>query len=100
MEVRRLSLVWLEDIRVIFFMENPSEIVMDPNLQLIQASVVASHGLPRINGCPPSYDLGYKTKNCVGYYHESIETTNSSKIHYGLILDLSTISNMVGVGLR
>ena len=64
------------------------------------ASIVAIHGLPKINGCPPSCDLGYKTTKPVGYSHESTETSRSSTIHSGLIVDLSSISSMVGVGLR
>ena len=48
----------------------------------------------------PSYDLECKKTKSAGYSHESMETTRSSKIPYGLIVDMSSISNMVGVILR
>ena len=64
------------------------------------AYVVASHGLPKINGCPPRYDLGYKRTKSTGYSHDSMKTNRSSRIPSGLIVDLSTIANMVEVGLR
>ena len=66
----------------------------------MQASVVANQGLPRISGCPPSYELGCKTKKSTRYSHESTETMRSSKIPSGLIVDLSASSRMVGVGRR
>ena len=72
--------------------------VIDPDQLLMQASAVANKGLPRISWCPPSYDLGFKTKKSVGYSHESTETTMSSNIPSGLIVDLSASSRMVGVG--
>ena len=71
---------------------------IDRDQQPMQASVVAIQGLPRISGCPPSYDLGCKTKKSAGYSHESTEATRSSNIPSGLIVDLSTSSRMVGVG--
>ena len=74
--------------------------VIDPNRQLMQASVVASQGIHRISECPPSCDLGYKTKKLVGYSHNSTKPTRSSKIPSGLIVDMSANSRMVGVGLR
>ena len=83
-----------------FFISVPSDMVIDLDRQLMQASAIASQGLPRINGCPPSYDLGCKTKKSVGYCLESNELTRSSKIPSGLIVDLSASSKMVGVGLR
>ena len=76
----------------------PSDIVMDPDRQLLQASAVANQGLPRINGCPPSYDFGCNTKKSAGYSHESTEMTRSSRIPLGLMVDLSANSKMVGVG--
>ena len=39
---------------------------MDPNLQLMYAYVVAILGLPKINGCPPNYDIGLKTTKSAG----------------------------------
>ena len=66
----------------------------------MQALAMANQGLPRINGCPPSYDLGCKTKKSARYSHESTEMMRSSKIPLGLIVDLSTSSIMVGVVLR
>ena len=52
--------------------------VIEPGQQLMQASSIANQGLPRINGCPPSYDLGCRTKKSAGYSHESTEMTRSS----------------------
>ena len=86
--------------KVRFLMALPSEIVMEHDLHLMYASVVAIHSLPKINRCPPSYDLGCKTTKYVGYSHESTETTTSSTTPYGLMVDLSDISRIVGVGLR
>ena len=82
------------------FISVPSDMVIDPDRQLMQASAVANQGLPRINGCPPSYDLGCKTKNSAGYSHESTEIMRSSNIPSGLIVDQFASSKMVGVGLR
>ena len=82
-----------------FLMVLPSEIVMDLDLQLMYASVVASHGLPKINGCLPSCELGCKTTKSAGYSHESTETTTSSTTPSLMQVDLSAISSMVGVGL-
>ena len=65
----------------------------------MQASAMANQGLPRINGCPPSCDFGCNTKKSAGYSHESTEMTRSSRIPSGLMVDLSTNSKMVGVGL-
>ena len=72
---------------------------MDPNLHIKHASDVANHGLPKINGCPPSYDLGCKTKKSAGYSQESTEMTRSSRIPSVLMVDLSAGSEIVGVGL-
>ena len=71
---------------------------MEPDRQVMQESTVANQVLPNINECPPSYDLGCKTKKSKGYSHESTETTRSSKIPLGLIVDLFASSRMVGVG--
>ena len=78
----------------------PSDMVIYPDRQLMQASAVANQGLPRINGCPPSCNLGCKTKKSARYSHESTEMTRSSRIPSGLMVDLSTSSKTVGVGLR
>ena len=59
MDSQHLSLVELGDIRSIFFISVLLEIVMDPDLQLIHAIVVANHCLPNINGCSLSCDLGF-----------------------------------------
>ena len=66
----------------------------------MQASVVANQDLPKISRCPPSCELGCKTKKLVGYSHESTKMTRSSKIPLGLIVDLSPSYKMVGVGKR
>ena len=84
--------------RILVFVS--SDIVMDPDRQLMQASAVANQGLPRINGCPPNCDLGCNTKKSAGYSHESTEMTRSSRIPSGLMVDLSANSKIVGVGLR
>ena len=81
---------------VMFLMAFPSEIVMDRNLQLMYASVVAIQGLPNINGCPPNYDFSCKTRKYVGKSHESTDTTTLSTTPSGLMVDLSSISKMVG----
>ena len=83
-----------------FFISVPYDMVIDPDRQLMQASVVANQGLPRINGCPPRCDLRCKTKKLARYSQESTEITRSSKIPSGLIVDLFPSSKMVGVGLR
>ena len=82
-----------------FFISIPSDMVIDPDRQLMQASVVDNQGLPRINGCPPSCELGCKTKNLAGYSQESTKITRSSKIPSGLIVDLFASSKKIGVGL-
>ena len=79
-----------------FFVLVPSDMVIDTDRQLMQASAVANQGLPRISGCPPSYDLGCKTKKSVGYSQESTEMTRSSKIPSGLMVDLSSSSKWWG----
>ena len=83
-----------------FLVSVPSDMVIDLDRQLMQALVVANQGLPRINGCPPSYDLGCKTNKLAGYSQESTEMMRSSKIPSGLMVDLLANSKMVGVGLR
>ena len=75
-----------------FFISVPSDMVIDPDRQLMQALAVANQGLPRFNECPPSYDLGFKTKKLVGYSQDSTEITRSSNIPSGLIVDLSASS--------
>src|SRR5713101_2760430 len=80
--------------RVRFLVSIPSDIIIDPDRQLMQASAVANHGLPRINGCPPSCDFGCNTKKSAGYSHESTDITRSSKIPSGLMVDLSANSKI------
>ena len=55
----------------------PSDMVIDTDRQLMQASTMDNQGLLRINGCTPSYDFSCKTKKSVGYSHESTEMTRS-----------------------
>lgn len=83
-----------------FFVELPSEINISPDLQLIKASVVANHGLPRINEFPPRLLLGVKIINSIGYSHESKDTNTSSNTPSGLIIDLFANCNNVGVYSR
>ena len=83
-----------------FFISVPYDMVIEPDRQLMQASAVANQGLPRINGCPSSCDLGCKNKKLAGYSQESTVIMRSSKIPSGLIVDLSASYKMVGVGLR
>ena len=82
-----------------FLVSMPLDMVMDLDRQLMQASAVANQCLPRINGCPPSYDFGCKTKKSAGYSHESTEMMRSSRIYLVLMVYRSTISKTVGAGL-
>jgi len=82
---------------VSFFMELPWEIVISLDLGPIYASVVASHGLPRMRGSPPRLDLGYKTMKSMGYSQESTEITTYSRIPFGFIVDRSASCKTVGV---
>jgi hypothetical protein len=49
----------------------------------MNASVVANHGLPRIKGCPPKLDLGWRIIKSTGYSHESRDTMISSITPFG-----------------
>jgi hypothetical protein len=64
----------------------------------MKASVVASHGHPRIRGWPPRLDLGCNMKKYVGYSHESTEITKSSITPSGLMVERSANSRTVGLG--
>jgi hypothetical protein len=64
----------------------------------MKESVVANHGLPRIRGWPPRWVLGCNTTKSVGYSHESTEITRLLITPYGLIVERSTNSKIVGVG--
>jgi len=80
-----------------FLVELPSEINISPDLQLIKASDIANHGLPRINGCPPKLFLKVKIIKSIGYSKEYKEIDTSSNTPSGLITDLSANYSNVGV---
>ena len=63
----------------------------------MKASVVASHGIPRINGFPPKLFLGVKIIKSIGYSQKSKDTYISSNTPSSLITYLSTNCNSVGV---
>ena len=71
-----------------------------PDLHPMKASAVSNQGLPRISGCPRRLDFGCSTMKSTGYSQESKETVISSKTPSGVILDLSTYSKTIVVGLR
>lgn len=70
---------------------------MSPDLQPMKALAVANQGLPRINECPHKLFLGVKTMKSIEYSQESKDTQTSSNTPSGLITDLSTSCNKVGV---
>ena len=61
-----------------FFVLLPLEMNISPDLQLMKALTVASHGLPRINGCPPKLFLGVRIIKSTRYSQESKDTQTSS----------------------
>jgi hypothetical protein len=78
----------------------PLEIVISLRWQLINASTVANQGQPSTTGCPSLEDFGCITKKSTVYSQEVRVTVTSSKLHVGLMTDLSTNSNRVWVGLK
>jgi hypothetical protein len=82
------------------FVAPPLAMVMFPMRHPIYASVVASHGLPSINGWPSSPLLGLIMRKSAGYSKESIEIAISYNVPTGLTTNRSTNCNIIGVGSK
>jgi hypothetical protein len=86
--------------RMRFFLTPPLSIVMLPMRHPMYASVVASHGLPNINGFPSSPLLGLMMRKSIGYSQESTEISMSCNVPIILTTDQSTNCNIIGVGSK
>ena len=73
--------------------------VMSPDRQPIQASIVASNDFPRLRGYPLSLLLTSMTMKFLGYSQYLMLIVISSSIPYSQIVDVSTSCNTVIVGL-
>jgi hypothetical protein len=83
-----------------FFVALPLAIVMFPVQHPMYASVVVSHGLPNINGCPLIPLLGLIMRKLVEFSQESIEIAISFNVSIGLTTNLSTNCNIIEFGLK
>lgn len=70
---------------------------MSPDLQLMKTSIVANHGLHKITRCSPRLFFIVRIMKSTRYSQESKDTNISSNTPSGLITDLSTDCNNVGV---
>ena len=70
-----------------FFVTPPLVIVIFPIQYPMYTSVVVSHGLPSINGCPSSSLLGLMMRKSAGYSQESTEISMSCSVPTGLTID-------------
>jgi hypothetical protein len=85
---------------VSFWIESPSEMVIYPSIQPINALPMANQGLPKITGWPCVGYFDWMQINSIGYSHEAKVTMISSKILSGITLVLSVNYKMVRVGLK
>jgi hypothetical protein len=83
-----------------FFVIPPLVIVILPARHPIDASVVASHGLPNINGCPSSPLRGFMIWKSVGYSQDSMEMATSCNVPIGRTTDQSANCNIITVGSK
>ena len=81
-------------------MDNPLEMFISLSLHPIKALAVASHGLPKIIGCPLEGSFDSNTMKSMGYSHEATDTIMSSKTPVGFTVVWSGSSRIVGVGQR
>jgi hypothetical protein len=86
--------------KVRFFVIPPLVIVILPARHPMYEFVVASHGLPSINGCPSSPLLGLMMRKSTGYSQESTKMAISCNVKTGRTTDRSANYNIIGVGLK
>ena len=85
---------------MIFFVIPPLAIVILPIRHPMYAFVVASHGLPSINGCPSRPPFGLMMSKSVGYSQESTEMDISCNVPTGRTIDRSANYNIIVVGSK
>jgi hypothetical protein len=83
-----------------FFVALPLTIFMLHVRRPMYAFVVASHGLPNINGCPSSLLLMLITRKSTGYSQESTRISISCNVSSSLTTDISTSYNIIEVGSK
>ena len=83
-----------------FCVDNSLEMVISPSLHCIKVLVVASHGIPRIIGCPLEGSFDSTTIKSMGYSHEATNTIISSNTPTGFTVVRSASSRIEGVDRR
>ena len=79
------------------FLSFMCDMIILPDLHPINASIMSNHSLSIINGWPPKFDFGCRTRKSTGYSQESKETMISSSTFSGTTLDLLASSKIVVV---
>jgi hypothetical protein len=83
-----------------FFMIPPLVIAIFSVRHPMYASVIASHGLPNINGCPSSPPFGLMMRKSARYSQESTKMAISCNVPTGRNTDRSANCNIIVVGSK